>query len=240
MRQVFYNKVLEDAFLRNGFAIVPDFISKEECEYLTSVFSKLDTGFEKGFHVTNWSRNTAYKQTSHDEVCKVLLPKAQKLSVNYKPVLGCYATKYAGEGSEMGIHQDWSLCDETNAHSFSFWCPLTDVDVKNGALQFYKGSHNIYSAIRGKDIPFEWKPEQNKIEEQMMETVPVKAGDALLIHHRVVHRSFSNLSNQIRLAAMMAMIPEEQPVKQYFWQNGKIEFCNQPNDFYIHFDIGLY
>ncbi len=143
MRQVFIKRVIEDEFLLNGFVVIPNFISLEECNHLSDVFSKLDTGFTSGFHVTNWSPNKNYKQTSHEEICKVLLPKAQKIALNYKPVLGCYAAKYAGEGSEMGMHQDWSLCDESIAHSFSVWCPLTDVEAQNGALQFYKGSHRF-------------------------------------------------------------------------------------------------
>ena len=240
MRQVFHNAETESAFLRDGFVLIKDFISADSCKYLAEVFSRLDTGFSNGFHVTNWSKNSEYKQTSHNEVCKILLPQAQKVSVDYKPVLGCYAVKYAGEGSEMGIHQDWSLTDESVCHSFSVWCPLIDVTEQNGALQIYRGSHNFYSAIRGKDIPFQWKPEQQKIEETLLETLSVKAGDAVLLHHRIVHRSLPNLSDNPRLVAMLAMIPKEQPVKQFFLQDGKVAQLNKPDDFYVHYDIGLY
>ena len=240
MRQVFQDAETEKKFLQDGFVVLPGFIPAEACEHLTAVFNQLNTGFDKGFHVTNWSKDYNYKQTSHEEVCKLLLPAAQNISVNYKPVLGCYAVKYPGEGSEMGIHQDWSLCDESVAHSFSVWCPLQDVEVSNGAMQFYRGSHNIYSAIRGKDIPFQWKPEQQYIEENLLETLPVKAGDAVLLHHRIVHRSLPNLSGRPRLAAMLAMIPQEQSVKQFFMKDNHITVLNQPDDFYVHYDIGLY
>ncbi len=240
MRQAFTDNNLEQQFLQDGYVVIPNFISTAECRYLTEVFQKLNTGFEKGFHVTNWSKDYHYKQTSHEEVSKVLLPPTQKISVNYKPVLGCYAVKYTGEGSEMGIHQDWSLADESVCNTFSVWCPLQDVDEQNGTLQFYKGSHHFYNSVRGKDIPFQWKPEQNEIEEQRMETVTLKAGDAVLLHHRVVHRSFPNLSDKIRLVAMLAMIPAEQFVRQYFLRGSEIVFVNQPDDFYVHYDIGLY
>lgn len=242
MRQVFYDKDLEESFLRDGFVLVKNFLNAEQCGFLQKEFDRLNTGFEKGFHVTNWSNDFEYREISHQNVTRLMVPVANNLAINYKPVLGCFAVKYPGTESEMGIHQDWSIADESQCHSFSIWCPLVDVNEasNNGVIQFYRGSHNLYQSIRGKNIPYQFKPEQQYILDNHLENVSVNAGDAIFLHHRVVHRSLPNTSQHPRIVAMLAMVPAELPVKQYFMEDGSIKDINCKDDYYVHYVVDTY
>jgi ectoine hydroxylase-related dioxygenase (phytanoyl-CoA dioxygenase family) len=241
MKPVFHDQLLETKFLRDGFLVVPDFLSTENIKSLQNVFDGLNTGFEKGFHVTNWSKNYDYRETAHREVSDAMLPLAVKYIKDYKSVLGCYAVKYPGNESEMGIHQDWTITDDSKYISLSIWCPLIDANENTGMMQFYRGSHNIYKGVRGKDIPFEFKAEQQQIIDNHLENVPVMAGDAIFIHHRIVHRSLPNFSSQPRAAAMLAVIPEEAGVKQYYRDDlGQICNIDCADDYWVHYEVEVY
>ena len=56
--------------------------------------------------------------------------------------------KWPGQDGAMGTHQDWTFVDERRFRSVTVWCPLVDVEQRNGALELLPGSHRILTHAR--------------------------------------------------------------------------------------------
>jgi hypothetical protein len=117
--------------------------------------------------------------------------------VIYRAVL---FNKASSAGSNIPWHQDggnlWGLSREPE---LQIWTALDDAPLGGGCLEFLPGSHRqgLASALGGV------VPERQVLSaeaDRHATPVPVQAGDALLIHNQVWHRSGRNLPGQRRLA----------------------------------------
>jgi phytanoyl-CoA hydroxylase len=108
--------------------------------------------------------------------------------------------KAAAGGSDIPWHQDggalWGLSEPP---TLQIWTALDDAPPAGGCLQFVPGSHvaGLASPLGGV-IP-RARIEQADVDRRAV-SVPVAAGEALLIHNHVWHRSGRNLPGRRRLA----------------------------------------
>jgi phytanoyl-CoA hydroxylase len=125
--------------------------------------------------------------------------------VIYRAVL---FNKAPSAGSNIPWHQDggnlWGLSREPE---LQIWTALDDAPIGGGCLEFIPGSHRqgLATALGGV------VPEQQLLSAgaaQRATPVPVRAGDALLIHNQVWHRSGRNLPGQRRLAFSVCYMSE--------------------------------
>lgn len=239
MRETFYDSELQEAFARDGYALIRNLLPQPVLDEILAYYEANEQTDAYGFHVSNMAENAAQVQT-HQKLVEWMLPEVNKYIKHYKPVLGCFAIKNPSNDSVKGIHQDWSFVDESRYDQLTVWLALKDVTLENGCVEFFKGSHNEFKNIRGQNII----PMIDYIHEELADKftpVPVKAGDAVVLHSRVVHWSDNNRSGEPRIAAMLAMVPEEAKVMHFLRQDGdpfnRIEAFECPDDFYLHFDI---
>ncbi|CAK9249920.1 unnamed protein product [Sphagnum jensenii] len=206
-RKAFIDSSLQAEFEENGYVLIPGVLHKDSIAALSDVYDRFSPSVTAGFHVTNWIKDPAYSAASHEKIAFLLAPKLKGILNNYRPVLGCFAVKEKGRDNTMGLHQDWSLTDESAFCGISAWVPLIDVAADSGALQMLRGSHRLFRNIRGQKISNQLDRLSAGTLHQYLTSVPMKAGDMLLLHHRIVHCSGPAMHR--RIAAMMAMIPEE-------------------------------
>lgn len=108
--------------------------------------------------------------------------------------------KGAPGGSDIPWHQDggllWGLSEEP---LLQIWTALDDAPEDGGCLEFVPASHT-----RGLATPLGGVVPKNQVlalgAEQLAAPVPVVAGEAVLVHNRVWHRSGRSRPGQRRLA----------------------------------------
>lgn len=115
-------------------------------------------------------------------------------------------------------HQDYTF-NLLSTSAVTFWVPLTDVTTETGALRLLPGSHNQLHPVTGSR---EYKPGENgkaashltfrlhdpdiKSFEDNSITVQVKAGQFLMFHSHLLHRSgFNNSQSMNRWTAIFRM-----------------------------------
>jgi phytanoyl-CoA hydroxylase len=108
--------------------------------------------------------------------------------------------KAASGGSNIPWHQDggqlWGLSDPP---TLQIWTALDDAGTDEGCLEFVPGSHRGGLATPlGGVVPASLVARDDA--ERRAVSVPVRAGEALLIHNWVWHRSGRNRVGQRRLA----------------------------------------
>ena len=240
-RRIFVSDAAERSFRSNGFCVLSGVVTTDKIKEIRRIVPDGEETSHNGFYVTNWDRSHDQGRI-HRTISEALATIAARHLINYRPVLGAFAIKppSQGDGSIMETHQDWSFTDESRFDPVSLWIPLQDVNESNGCLEFVPGSHQVFRNVRGLNIT----PPIDHLKDELaprMVSVPVRMGDVLVLHSRVVHRSGRNRSSVPRIAAMLAMIPNDAPVmafarsEEQAWNEMNIYRC--PDDFYLTHDI---
>ncbi len=216
MRKIFANKGLEEAISRKGYVILQEMVSDETCDNLAQFFTQNDIADQRAFTISNWNHNSDYRDMVFKKITETLMPFSLKFIDNYKPVMGVFTVKRPGTNSDMLLHQDWTLVDEVKFRSISLWVALCDMDYSNGNLQVVERSHIYAGYPRGMNTPVLFERIRGILHDRFLTDLPLKKGDAVVFDHRLIHASPENGSNQIRLAAVMAMIPDEAQLIHYY------------------------
>jgi hypothetical protein len=241
MRRAFRDDVLETAFRETG-SVVVDLLDTGQVAELTAVYAAVAHRHWEGISASILSPDHAYRREVHDAVASVLAsPLLQHLDTYDLAHAGFVVKSPATELSAMGLHQDISIVDEPQCSSVTVWCPLVDVGPENGWLGVVDGSHRIHEEPRGPG-PFPYAALASLIEERHLRYVPLRAGQALLMHPATFHASPPNLTADVRVvAAAMAAPAEAQLVychRDFRDPAAAVEVYAVGDDFYKQHRIG--
>lgn len=221
MRMIFHNTELQRKIDKDGFVVIP-FLNENEVKQLTTIYESIDSSMEDSqFYLSIWSKNESYKRETHNKLVEIIKDKCRLLFDNYKHVVSNYAVKYPGDKSEFDLHQGINFIDETKGHiSVTMWIPLQDVNIENGNMQIVRGSHRFFNQdVRSQHYQTPYEKIKPFIKELYLENVPMKAGEAWIFNHRLLHCSPMNFSEKVRIATLNVLVPEECPVILYY-KNG--------------------
>lgn len=196
MKHVFKDEKMQAEFEKNGYVIV-DYYTDEEVAYLLQLYRNLHPKDEQGFFPSTFSKDKNYRKVADEEIRKVGDRSIQKYLQDIKVVCGSFIVKSPGEESIMDVHQDMTLVDESEFTGINIWCPLVDLNEKNGLLYALPESHRFFPTYRGASLPTIYK---NVYEEVKKYSTPLylKAGEAVVFDQSILHWSKPNLSNNLR------------------------------------------
>lgn len=214
-KSIFQDKNLEEQYNENGYVII-DYLGKPEISQLLQEFSKLTSWFQEGFMSSVYAPEMEYRKKMDEIITPFSHRLTDSILKNYRTVISTIMAKGSGEGSAMYPHQDWTLVDERRFASFNAWIPLVNVDYKNGALSILKGGHKLPFTLRGSNIP-DALIDKSRFTPSMLTYLPMKAGQALIYDHRLVHVSPINSTSQVRPACVISLVPIEAEVFHYFY-----------------------
>lgn len=226
---------------QNGFAVVP-FASAEELQDLKLFYNTLPETNSKGTYVTMFHPSYEYRKKVEQKIRQLFAAKAENSLINYRVLFTNYMVKEPGPEGDFPVHQDWTYVDETKYASYAFWIPLSDVGATNGALHVVPGSHKFITHLRGPFIYEPFKELSEEIKKKYSQPVNLKAGEALIWDHRLIHYSLPNLSDQPRIAFTLILVPEEAEVIHCFSldeEKGRIiNKYSVDTDFFFTYTIG--
>lgn len=238
MKRTFKADALQNQFEKYGYIIVRNFISPEEIKYLWSIYEETSNIItDRSFYISQWTNKNQMKQKISDAVTSVIKNKAEEYLNGYVPVFGVFGVKHPKPDSAMYLHGDWAHVDETLYRTVNIWCPLLDINEKNGAICLIKGSHRLFDYIRGVGMhdPFYKIGEKNLY--PYVSDIYMNAGDVIMWDHRTIHGSRTNISNGPRVAAVLNMRPVESNFYLYYgvpsMKPTNIEVYAPPADFFV-------
>ena len=238
MRTIFKKKSLQDLFDKQGYVIVPSFLKESIVAELTNLHHKtFPENVETAFHCTLYNESDSQKKTVNDEVKRVVQPIADECILNYKALVADFPIKGPQTDGDVAMHQDWTFVNEKKHTSLNIWIPLVDVDDKNGAYFVLKGSHRLKYTIRGSHIDLPCRDVKYKVNYDNMCYLPMKAGDAIIYDHRLMHRTPPNTTDKNRIALSFNLIPSEaKPIHYYkHADSGKIELLEIDFNFFTKY-----
>lgn len=243
MRPIFKDNNLQKRYEEEGYVVVP-FYTEEEIKELNNVYQALNSQLEdRGFYISIMSKNLAYKEKVHHLIKNVALRRANELFIECNFISSSFAVKKTGNESVFDLHQGVNFTDESKYDTFTAWTPLIDVNEGNGCLFVLPKSHRLWHQIR--KTP-DFIPPIRNIKEHLWEKyaveIQMKAGEALIFHHRLIHGSKPNFSKSVRLATLNAFIPAEAPLLLYTSKtmdinDQELEVYQFHNDNYFILDV---
>lgn len=234
MRNTFKDITLQKEFESKGYILIDSFLTPLEVNELRTWY---DINYHDeffGFHASMHSLDFDYRRKVHSKIATVFFQKADNLLSSYRPVVGNFTVKESGVESFFDFHLDWSMLNEKKARSITIWVALEDTNAKNGNLWILEGSTHLGNTWRCSSglqlfadsrINFNEKKFEKKI-------LPMKAGDAIIYDHKLIHGSPANMSGTKRMAINLAMLPKEISSLHYHVENDIIKIYEIDDDFY--------
>lgn len=235
---IFQDQELQDRFERDGY-VVFDFISAEQAALIATRFYELHDKIPGGFYSTAENPEDSFKKAISDHAESIIAESMEKVFCDYKKLGITFLCKSPGAEGRVPVHRDWMVVDETKYFSGTIWIPTQDVTEANGALRVLPGSHKFFRDLRSSSLPVAFEGYESEIWDQMI-TVPMKAGQAFLLNHAVIHASSANVTDKERLILVCGITPAAARLSYYHGTGkGTVEKFDMPDDMFMrHSDIG--
>lgn len=194
---------LAERYARDGFVIVPDLFTAEECDRLKAEARHvLDTKAKPGssvyVHVSVVSPQ--FRALAEDprvvDVLEQVMPQGVMFlsdKIVYKSASKAFATPW---------HIDFFYWRNTRP-KLSVWIPLDDATAANGTLTVVPGSHKKDWNMVKIGLPsgdFQYEINDNTWKEGDIVTCNIKRGSIIVFSDRLVHGSTRNTAGQDRFA----------------------------------------
>jgi hypothetical protein len=218
--------------LEKGYAIV-QFLNKAEIKALTDFFYQHHSTLPDGMYASSHAGDFAFRQLMNNEIKRVCARAIDVTFSEVTPLGATFMVKSKGENGSLHPHQDWSIVDEEHFNSYNIWLPLVDVNEQNGTLLILPNSHNWLTNIRGLNIPSSYELVTNEVWKYLV-PINLKAGEAFIYDHRLLHASGINQTAIPRLAVVYGVIPKKAEMRYYFGVGDTIEEYACSPDFYFN------
>jgi hypothetical protein len=235
MESIWKQENLAEQFERDGYIVI-DFLTDNALMQLREIYRAEQFPISKTFYSSSFLPDKEHKASISQNIREVMDPYVEEVFVNYKKLGAVFLIKPTGENSIMPIHQDWTVVDETKFDAMTVWIPLQDTTEENGCIRVLPRSHRLSKALRAPTLQ---NPLKDILEEaeQLMVPLPMKAGQAFIFSHALLHASFPNLSAEPRLAVAYGVLHQEAQLIYYFRENtgDALELLEVPDDFFLNY-----
>lgn len=237
---IFRDAALQSRFDEDGY-VVMDFITPDEAHVMGQKFYEVHDQIPKGFYADAHSSDDELKNEIYSYTGTVFLDALEKHFKDYKILGGTYLNKSSDDVGKVGVHQDWTIVDESKYSSLTIWVPVQDVDGTNGAMRVVPGSHLFFDYHRSDNIPYAYRGNEQMLWDNMV-TVQMRAGQAFVLNHAVIHASDINTSGKERLVIAYGLAPKNANLMFYYQErdiDAKVEKFDMPNDFFQrYYNVG--
>lgn len=215
----------------DGYVIFP-LLDKNAIESLTNYYNNFQKDELNHFYSSTHSPDFEFRKKSSDFIKKTISSLLPTILKDYKLLGGAFVVKPGNGKGILQAHQDWNLVDETKARSYNLWIPLIDVNEENGAVFVLAKSHSKIQTIRGPQIASAFK----QIEQELwkyLTPLPMKAGEALLYDHALLHGSPPNKTISARLGIVIGIVKKDIDLQIYGEINGNINSYVCDENFFL-------
>lgn len=223
-----------------GFVKINNFIEKNTLDKIKQLYYEKLITKENSFYTTHMEESVEYKYKVFKTVHGYLNQICDNTFNDYKIVMVNFMAKESGLNSEMSLHADWQLVNESTSRSVSIWIPLVNTNETNGCLGVIPYSHNLIdNSIRGPKIKSSVLNYNSVLIEKSGKLLPMKLGSAIIYDSKLLHYSPANLSDKTRIAINVILVPNNQKIHHFTSYDGieVHEFQDCDIDFFINYTI---
>ncbi|MCO5233317.1 MAG: phytanoyl-CoA dioxygenase family protein [Chitinophagales bacterium] len=235
MKNVFVDKQLFDEIEKNGYSVI-NLLEKSDTDALKNIFNKHSIPSPEHFYSTSFLASKEERREISQEIQEIVRPKINNLLQNHKELGAVFLIKPTGQNTAMPIHQDWTVVEEPEFHSFTAWIPLQDTTIQNGTITVLPKSHYLSNKLRSPSLADPLKDIKELVAERM-ETLEIKSGQAFIFTHALIHASHANQSENNRIAVAYGFAHKDADLIYYHKsaEDTKLQKLSTPTDFFINY-----
>lgn len=220
-RRVFEDDLLQAHFAEHAYCIVPLFSSSEVAQ-LEKIYHQNRINEQAAVEITIKNPNPELNRKIRDLMAAIAMPRINQYLDNYRMLHAGFIAKIPGKPSAIKLHQDSTFVDESQYSALNVWCPLTDVNEKNGALWIINHSNKFYSGLRGQPFKeFDFNGIGDEVIAKYGKMIPLKAGEAIIYDTALLHYSKPNITQNARLVCNVVVVPSEAPAFYYHFNSNE-------------------
>ncbi len=236
VQAIFKNTQLQTQFDKDGFVKI-SLLTTENISALKTLFSHYFPNPSADFFSSSYENDFQLKKEISDEIGKIISQNLENVFTNFTWFGSAFLSKGNGARSEMPMHQDWTIVDETKYIALNIWTPLQDTNEENGTLEVITGSHKWHNTLRAPTLPFYFDGFQNQLK-QKLTVIPTLATEAVVLNQALIHYSKPNKTNETRIAITTGIKSKNAPMIFHYWNKdipNEIEQFKQADDFLLQF-----
>jgi hypothetical protein len=236
MNSIFKNPLLQEQFDKDGFVKIK-LLEKADVQQLLNLFKYYFPTPSVDFFSSSYENDYPRKKEISDAIGKIMLPNLEKNFIDYTWFGSAFLSKGNGPRSEMPMHQDWTIVDESKYIALNIWTPLQNTTEENGTLEVIKGSHKWHNTLRAPTLPFYFDGYQAQLKEKLI-AIPTLATEAVVLNQAIIHYSKANKTNDTRIAITTGIKSKNAPMIFHYWNKevpNEIEQFKQEDDFLLQF-----
>ena len=239
---IFQNADLQREFDKEGVVSI-NFLTQEEIEILKTLFFSVPPALNEmkkpGFYFSTGDESTGQSRKVFDILLPFFQPRLSRVFKEFKVLTIVAQVKYPGDDSAVGLHQDLTVVDEDKYSSITFWLPLVDSTIENGALHFLKRSQQVFRSFRAHMCNYLFAQVEGFV--KLSSTVyTAKAGEAILFDPATIHFSPPNTTADPRPSIAISIVSEAAPVILGYFDNksssDSIEVYDVPDNFWYLYE----
>lgn len=232
---IFKENQQQAQFEKDGFVKIP-LLENHQIEQLQELCVSYFPEVSGVFFSSSYLNDASLKKKISKEIIEIIQDKLAKFFINYRSIGAAFLIKGVGAQSEMPMHQDWTIVDESKFYAANIWIPLTPTDAKNGTIEVMKGSHRWNNALRAPTLPFPFEGHQERIKKELT-LIETKPGEVVVLNQALIHYSKPNLSDAIRPAITTGIVSKSAPLVFHYWNKEEkdLEKFEQADDFLLEF-----
>ncbi len=207
-------------------------LDAKEVEQLKQLFTQVYPNIsDKGMILGGLEDDIDLKQSISKQILEIIKTKIEQILENYEIQSSSFLYKAIDKKNEFLPHQDWTMVDEEKFVSVNCWIPLIDINKNNGALCVLPGSHYKNLKIHRSHSFGYFFDEHREILYKYLVPIHVKAGEAIILNHSLIHYSLPNFSKAIRPVCITAIKSKGAPNIMYFKKDeNSIDVYEMPDD----------
>jgi ectoine hydroxylase-related dioxygenase (phytanoyl-CoA dioxygenase family) len=204
-----------NARLRTHGYLVVDLLDADGVAELRSLADDVHDTPRTGWVTDFYEPDPAIKRAIADGLRRVFRPSIERLFVDHHSILHNFVLNWPGEGGGLKLHQHSSVIDDTTNRSVLMWCAVSRTTEENGTLHVIPRSHLIQQGPCPERAESWHEQHEPQLLRDHLVSVPLEPGQALIFDNQLLHCSFSNSTDEPRVAAAVVVIPSEADMRYY-------------------------
>lgn len=215
-----------------GYAVVP-YLNTDEIKELTDFFYSAHPVLPDGMYASSHAADFELRKRMNEKIKAVCARALQNTFQEVNALGSTFMTKSKGQSGTLHPHQDWNIVDERKFNSYNVWIPLVDVNEANGTISILPKSHTLLKNVRGLNIPSSFEKVNDTVW-KYLKPLTMRAGEALVYDHRLLHASGENKTDVPRLVLVYGIIPSGAEMRYYYGNGDNIEVYDCSPDFFFN------
>lgn len=224
----------QDEFASVGYTIV-DLITPEAAAELLALAKEIHP--HRGGHMWEsdfYSPDLDVKRKVAETLQAVVQPAIDEHLVDHEMLIQNFVVNWPGPRGGLELHQHSSITDETKYRGAVIWLALHETSLENGTLNVVPQSHRVLGQHKAERTPEWFEGLHEHICDNHLETVVLQPGQALVFDNAVLHNSYSNITDEPRMTAVIVVAPRDAALRYYdYVDDGTVKIYELEPEFFL-------